>query len=650
MYSNQSKGLAGLANGMSPQIGQAEEFYSKKVAEEGADPNDMTAFLSKIYKVTQDPNLIGAIVNRHMAKQLAASMAPPGAQPSPPTVTDKIKLDLMNLKKAKEQKNQQAQADLQSALTGQAQPQPQAQPPQQGAMQQGIGGMDAGSMEAPQAMNTGGIVAFATGGAPHLAAEAEEAAYLNSPDIEERIAQAEQAADRGDVKAKSWLTRTRALINSGQYGKSIGSAANVSPTLLKWATTGAKLARKVATPLAVAGAAGDIYKEVTDPNATAGEKALRVARSTGRLAAQGLGAEAGLGLGALTGPAAPIAAPLLSMAGGWGAGKLYDLLGSEEEDAKTSPAAPTVEDIQKDRMIEEATKLDTKSGSTGTGGTPFGMSYKPISTKGIDEAYKMKADELARRQQEIKDRPNKPRTLGSIPEEYAYQQGMIKRAREAFEGARDRSSNEFAADLISSGGRGINLVAATGDALKASVQRSNQYHKDYLEAMDKADAKYVEFKKADAKAKETDDKNDYDTARAKEADWHQAAMDVATAKDAAEKAKAEIEDKNVNNQVAIENAKSSRISANATAAYRSSSTSGAALDVKTKNYIMTNYTKLLPSLQMDPKYIKATPTQRKQMEDNLYNSIAEKFGATGSSGMSSSGWELVPQQVNNGYV
>ena len=452
MYSDQTKGLAGIANAMSPQIGQAEDFYAKKVAEEGADPNDMTAFISKLYKVTQDPNLIGAIVNRHMAKQIAATMPPPGgAQPAPPTVTDKIKLDLMNLKKAKQQKAQQAQSDLQQALSQ-----------QDTGMNQGIGSMDAGTMEAPQHMNGGGIVAFAEGGGT------PEQLDMFPDDLEEKISQAEEAAAKGDTAAKSWLSKTRQLINKGQYGTPLSSGVDISPKLKSWAASGSNLARKIATPVAIAGAAGDVYGEVTDPNATVGEKALRVARTAGRLSAQGLGSEVGAGLGALTGPAAPIVSPLLGIAGGYGAGKLYDLLGSED-DNKPAPTAPSVAQVQADRAKEQADKLEDEakvSNKSSSSGTDLDIGYTPLSTKGLEEGYEMTKAENERRQKEINERAPRPKSFGASQYDFDYVDKMRNRAGDVRKQTAETNAYEHATDMIAAGGRGQNLALASGEARK----------------------------------------------------------------------------------------------------------------------------------------------------------------------------------------
>ena len=142
--------------------------------------------------------------------------------------------------------------------------------------------------------------------------------------------------------------------------------------------------------------------------------------------------------------------------------------------------------------------------------------------------------------------------------------------------------------------------------------------------MQLADDKYVAFKDAEARAKATDDQNDWTDAEAKKVAWHEAAANTATAKDNLEKAKVDVADKNVGNKVAIANAKSSRIAANASAAYKSSSSGGASATNMYKFY--TALSSRLKALESDPSYYSAKPEAQLKMARAVENQVRTDFG------------------------
>jgi hypothetical protein len=158
---------------LSPSIGQAEEFISKK----GIPPDQVPAFLASL----GDPQLAGLIAQKQRLKQEQAKQVPPGGpQQSPPTVKDEINQQLAQIMQARQQ--QQSGMPPQQGQPGQppqgGMPPPQGGPPPQGAPQggppvqaaagglmgMGLGGLDAGAMEAPRHFIGGGVVAFAPGG------------------------------------------------------------------------------------------------------------------------------------------------------------------------------------------------------------------------------------------------------------------------------------------------------------------------------------------------------------------------------------------------------------------------------------------------------------------------------------------------------
>lgn len=165
-----ARGLTAL----SPSIGQAEDFIAKK----GIPEDQVPAFLAKL----GDPQLAGLIAQKQRLKQEQAKQVPPGGpQKSPPTVKDEINQQLVQLMQAKQQQAQQPPMPgmpPQGAMPPQGGQPPQpgqppmppqgGQPPVQaaagGLMGMGIGGLDAGAMEAPRHFDGGGVVALAAGG------------------------------------------------------------------------------------------------------------------------------------------------------------------------------------------------------------------------------------------------------------------------------------------------------------------------------------------------------------------------------------------------------------------------------------------------------------------------------------------------------
>jgi hypothetical protein len=133
---------------LSPSIGAAEDFIDKK----GIPPEQVPAFLAKL----GDPQLAGLIAQKQRLKQAEAAQAPAGSpRPGPPTVKDEINQKLAQILQGQQQQQQPQQ------------PQQLGMPPQVGQPQMaaGLGGLDAGAMEAPQHFNNGGgIVAFTAGG------------------------------------------------------------------------------------------------------------------------------------------------------------------------------------------------------------------------------------------------------------------------------------------------------------------------------------------------------------------------------------------------------------------------------------------------------------------------------------------------------
>jgi hypothetical protein len=167
---------------LSPGVGAAEDFIEKK----GIPDDQVPAFLAKF----GDPQLAGLIAQKQRLKEIQAKMPPPGGpQSAPPTVKDDINMQVMRALNPTPN-NPQPQAGGQPPQGGQpGQPgmPPQGGPPPggppQGAPQggpppggppvqaaagglmgYGIGGLDAGAMEAPRHFDGGGVVAFATGG------------------------------------------------------------------------------------------------------------------------------------------------------------------------------------------------------------------------------------------------------------------------------------------------------------------------------------------------------------------------------------------------------------------------------------------------------------------------------------------------------
>lgn len=162
---------------LSPGVGQAEDFIEKK----GIPDDQVPAFLAKF----GDPQLAGLIAQKQRLKQIQAKMPPPGGpQAAPPTVKDDINMQVMRALNPTPN-NPQPQAGQQPGQPPQGGPPPGGQPPQGGPppggqppqaggppvqaaagglMGQGIGGLDAGAMEAPRHFDDGGIVAFAGGG------------------------------------------------------------------------------------------------------------------------------------------------------------------------------------------------------------------------------------------------------------------------------------------------------------------------------------------------------------------------------------------------------------------------------------------------------------------------------------------------------
>ena len=188
-----ARGLTAL----SPSIGAAEDFIAKK----GIPEEQVPAFLAKL----GDPTLAGLIAQKQRLKQVQAKQVPPGGpQQSPPTVKDEINQKLAQILQSRQQSQLQDMQAMQNAQAGQGMP-PQggqpgqppmpgqppqgAQPPQGGPppegppvqaaagglMGMGLGGLDAGAMEAPRHFDGGGVVAFTAGGtAPKTKKELEE--------------------------------------------------------------------------------------------------------------------------------------------------------------------------------------------------------------------------------------------------------------------------------------------------------------------------------------------------------------------------------------------------------------------------------------------------------------------------------------------
>lgn len=158
---------------LSPSIGVAEEFIEKK----GIPDEQLPAFLAKL----GDPQLAGLIAQKQRLKQLQAKMPPPGGpQAAPPTVKDDINMEVMRAlnptpNNPQPQAGQPPGMPPQGAMPPQggqpgmppqgAQPPQDGQPPVQaaggGLMGYGLGGLDAGAMEAPRHFDGGGVVAFA---------------------------------------------------------------------------------------------------------------------------------------------------------------------------------------------------------------------------------------------------------------------------------------------------------------------------------------------------------------------------------------------------------------------------------------------------------------------------------------------------------
>lgn len=148
-----ARGLTAL----SPSIGAAEDFISKK----GIPDEQVPAFLAKL----GDPQLAGLIAQKQRLKQEQAKQVPPGGpQQGPPTVKDEINQQLLQIQQAQQQK-QMGQQPGQPPMPPQGAPQggPPVQAAGGGLMGMGLGGLDAGSMEAPHHFDGGGVVAFAQG-------------------------------------------------------------------------------------------------------------------------------------------------------------------------------------------------------------------------------------------------------------------------------------------------------------------------------------------------------------------------------------------------------------------------------------------------------------------------------------------------------
>jgi hypothetical protein len=141
---------------LSPSVGQAEDFISKK----GIPEDQVPTFLAKL----GDPQLAGLIAQKQRLKQEQAKQVPPGGpQQGPPTVKDEINQQLAQIMQAQQQK----QMGQQPPMPGQPPAPPQGGPPIQaaggGLMGEGLGSLDAGSMEAPHHFDGGGVVALAAG-------------------------------------------------------------------------------------------------------------------------------------------------------------------------------------------------------------------------------------------------------------------------------------------------------------------------------------------------------------------------------------------------------------------------------------------------------------------------------------------------------
>lgn len=149
-----ARGLTAL----SPSIGAAEDFIAKK----GIPEDQVPAFLAKL----GDPQLAGLIAQKQRLKQEQAKQVPPGGpQKSPPTVKDEINQQLVQLMQAKQQQAQQPPMPgmpPQGAMPPQGgqPPMPPVQAAGGGLMGMGLGGLDAGAMEAPRHFDGGGVVAF----------------------------------------------------------------------------------------------------------------------------------------------------------------------------------------------------------------------------------------------------------------------------------------------------------------------------------------------------------------------------------------------------------------------------------------------------------------------------------------------------------
>jgi hypothetical protein len=192
-------------------------------------------------------------------------------------------------------------------------------------------------------------------------------------------AEAAAAAKAAEAEAvRSGKSFTEGMRNT--YQQPIGAAAKagaqrayeIGKAVLPEAATIGKVARGVSRtmPYVGAGMAGvDLVDVASDPNKTKGDVVNEAAGQAGRLGAAGVGAYGGAMLGAMTGPGAVVASPVLAALGGiggyMGAGKLIhagrEFFGADPRDPsetsqgwfKKKGETPTAADVPQAAAVAE---------------------------------------------------------------------------------------------------------------------------------------------------------------------------------------------------------------------------------------------------------------------------------------------------------
>lgn len=171
---------------------------------------------------------------------------------------------------------------------------------------------------------------FATGTSPEAAAYRAERAGAAPP--QQAPAGAGGARDAiNRVAGRGWSDFT------GSTGQPSAIGSRIAQGVKGFTTSAAKLAGRVATPLAVGMEGVDVARVAMDPNATGTDVATQVAQGAGRLGAAGAGAAAGAAAGTALIPIPVVGTALGGIAGGlagyYGADKTIEagrrMLGSD---------------------------------------------------------------------------------------------------------------------------------------------------------------------------------------------------------------------------------------------------------------------------------------------------------------------------------